>query len=526
MIQPNQKTKLLLTSLLIVLSVTLNAQQRYWVVFANKQQTHFNPLEYFHPLAIERRIKNNLPLADSTDFPVNEAYLNQIAPYIQQTGHVSRWLNAVSAHISPSNLKTVAGLGCVKKIVPITQTAKLAGRTTTTESVPDTALLTNQLLSMQAAFLTDSGYTGKGIRIAVFDGGFPQVDTHEAFEHIRLHNRIVKTYDFCKKKEFVYGYNSHGRMVLSNIAGLYQKKQPMGMATDAEFLLARTEVNAEPFSEEENWLAAAEWADKNGAHIINSSLGYTYHRYFNWNMDGQTSLVAQAAKMATQKGMLVVNAMGNDGDMDWKMVGTPADVDSVLSVGGIDPTTRFHINFSSYGPNAKGVRKPNVAAFGETVVAQKKGYSNAFGTSFATPLISGFAACVWQKNPNLNNHAIFQLIEKSANLYPYYDYAHGYGIPQASFFYKNEKTKPKKTFTFKQVADSVVVIVEDKFVPTQQIDTQNYMYYHVADENGKIKKYWLIDVYQKEALTLDTRNWADDDVLRVAYKGYVAEFEL
>ena len=40
----------------------------------------------------------------------------------------------------------------------------------------------------------------------------------------------------------------------------------------------------EPFSEEENWLAAAEWADKHGANIISSSLGYTYHRYFNTEM--------------------------------------------------------------------------------------------------------------------------------------------------------------------------------------------------------------------------------------------------
>ena len=67
-------------------------------------------------------------------------------------------------------------------------------------------------------------------------------------------------------------------MVLSCIAGVKDSVR-LGLAPNAEFLLARTERSRrEPFSEEENWLAAAEWADRNGADIINSSLGYVHHR--------------------------------------------------------------------------------------------------------------------------------------------------------------------------------------------------------------------------------------------------------
>ena len=106
------------------------------------------------------------------------------------------------------------------------------------------------------------------------------------------------------------------------------------MATGAEFLLAITETIGEEFFEEENWLAAMEWAYKNGANIISSSLGYTYHRYYTINMDGKTSLVSRAAKIAASKGMLVINAMGNEGDNDWQFMATPADADSVLSIGG------------------------------------------------------------------------------------------------------------------------------------------------------------------------------------------------
>ncbi|MFN9905921.1 MAG: S8 family serine peptidase, partial [bacterium] len=121
---------------------------------------------------------------------------------------------------------------------------------------------------------------GKGIRRAIFDVGFSGADRNPAFDHLRAANRIVKTYDFVKNKEDVYQGGSHGTSVWSCIGGKVDGKWS-GLAWDAEFLLARTELaSREPFSEEENWVAAAEWADQLGADIINSSLGYTNKRYF------------------------------------------------------------------------------------------------------------------------------------------------------------------------------------------------------------------------------------------------------
>ena len=103
----------------------------------------------------------------------------------------------------------------------------------------------------------------------------------------------------------------------------------MGLATEAEFLLAKTEVNPEPYAEEEYWLAAVEWADRNGADIISSSLGYAEHRYFTSDMDGKKSLVTRAGNFAARKGMLVVNSAGNSGSHSdkWKIIGAPADAD-------------------------------------------------------------------------------------------------------------------------------------------------------------------------------------------------------
>ncbi len=156
-------------------------------------------------------------------------------------------------------------------------------------------------------------------------------------------------------------------------------------------------------------------------------------------MNGKKSLVARAANMAASKGMLVVNAAGNDGETKWKHLGTPADADSVLSVGGISPESDYHFSFSSYGPTADKRLKPNVCAYGAVMESGKKGLTTTYGTSFASPLVAGFAACAWQTNRRLNNMELFKEIEKSADLYPYFDYAHGYGVPQAGYFINRQK---------------------------------------------------------------------------------------
>ncbi|MGB0423949.1 MAG: hypothetical protein ACPGED_06490, partial [Flavobacteriales bacterium] len=72
----------LVASLLCILGLSLasnlKAQDRYWVEFTDKNSTEYNPMTDLDPLAIERRIKNNLNLYDSTDFPVNQHYVNHV----------------------------------------------------------------------------------------------------------------------------------------------------------------------------------------------------------------------------------------------------------------------------------------------------------------------------------------------------------------------------------------------------------------------------------------------------------------
>jgi serine protease AprX len=513
-----KKVALVTVILAVQCCVKVTAQDKYWIFFRDKGDTAFNPFAYFDEKAIERRHRLNIPLNEETDLPLNHQYLKELERYSGKIYTISRWLNAATVKVSGEQLALIRELPFVREVIPVTPAESVACCVHKSNELSGDKLdlLIRQTGRMGAEIFEQHGVDGRGIRIAVFDGGFPGVNTHPCFDHLRREGRIIKTYDFVRKRENVYKSINHGTMVLSCIAGIYNGMK-MGLATGAEFLLARTERRGELFSEEENWLAAVEWADRNGADIINSSLGYTFHRYFPVDMDGRTSLVARAANIAAKKGMLVVNAMGNDGNKSWEYLGTPADVDSVMSVAGINPETDYHIIFSSYGPTSDMRRKPNISAYAEVIAAKKSKLSRVQGTSFSTPLIAGFAACVMQINPGLNNMEVFNLVEQSAHLYPYYDYAHGYGVPQAGYFFR-DSLENKENLYFEFDKDTIFVVIPYE-ISLSDNPSDNLLYFHLENENGVLERYSVVKAYQHDVLKFLANGILDNKILRVHFRG-------
>src|SRR5258706_2466027 len=513
---------------------TARAQKKYWVSFRDKAGVSFNPYEYFSSRTVERRMRYDIPLSDSADFPVSKNYISQVKAFSDSLGWPSRWLNGIAVYASEENAKHISGLPFVISVDELYSMQQLAEENDDDVAVSQLKpkqleLLKYQTGRMKGNLFSEKKFDGKGILIAVFDAGFPSVNTREEFSHLIKEKRIKATYDFVTKDKNVFSHNTHGAMTLSCIAGKYGDIN-IGLATGAEFLLARTEkATGEPFSEEENWLAAAEWADKNGADIISSSLGYTYHRYFNNEMNGKKSLVARAASMAASKGILVVNAAGNDGSDSWKFVSTPADADSVLTVGGTNPYSDMKIEFSSLGPSSDGRLKPEVCAPAEVMAAGSKGMSHGFGTSFSCPLVAGFVACVWQMHREWSNIELYQNIQKSGHLYPYFDYAHGYGIPQASFFILENEKNIASTFSFDTENYNVKVILDDKYSHARDEELLGYpsqrnLYYHIKNADGTLAFYSVIDAQEKEVLSLDVRNYSVDQVLVVHFEGYTGTY--
>lgn len=524
-----KKLTFLIAILIVATQLSMADSGCYWVFFTDKSDTNFNPYEYFDTKAIERREKLGLPLSDSTDFPLNTSYVDIVAQLAEDVVGMSRWFNAIGVMADNTVIDQISALPFVKDVVEIAGAMEVASYANATDDaetdeqqLASDIRLMPQLQRMQGQKFADNNIDGKGVRIAVFDGGFPKVDKHECFSHLFANNQIVKTWNFPNKKEYVYGWNSHGTMTLSCIAGLTNsgegsQHQQLGLATGAEFLLARTERDIEPFKEEIWWAQAMEWADRNGADIISSSLGYGKTRYYTKDMDG-TSLVAKAANMAARKGMLVCNSMGNEGDNDvWHVIITPADADSVLSVGGIEDTPDSYrkINFSSFGPTADGRRKPNVVAFGRACVANPRGGTTyAYGTSFSCPLVAGFAACAWQTRRNLTAMQLKTEIEKSGDVYPYFDYAIGYGVPQAGYFTDSIKPSVGPTFNFEKQGDELTIRLKP-------FEKETDVFYNLTDETGRVVLYEHADANGAATITIRQQ---PSVTVNVYYHGYTGSY--
>lgn len=547
--------------LIFILFSKLQAQEKYWVYLSDKEGVSFDPATYFDQKALDRRKKLNIPLDHVTDRPIKKSYfakINSIADTI--CGH-TRWFNALACILTEEQLSEVQMLPFVTTVEAMNSTQQLAGSIHDKLHQGEQDLLKGQLSWMRGNEFTKNGFTGKGLRICIIDAGFPRVNESEVFKHIRDSNRIIKTWDFKKNKPDVYKFNSHGSTVLSCIAGIVEGEN-IGLATDAEFLLARTErILYEGLAEEEAWLMAIEWADKNGADMVNSSLGYTTARHFKEDMDGKTCIISRAGNLAAKKGMLVINAAGNDGDGYWKYIGAPADADSVLSVGGVNPWTGLHTSFSSYGPTSDHRLKPNVSAFGHVMgFGSLLGMHETQGTSFSCPLVTGFAACAWQADTTLTAMELFKKIEQSSYYYPYYDYAHGYGIPQATYFIPNEEAiDTTSTFRIEENDIEVNIIINDEhFSIEDQIKLNyypmvfnqlkyinwihladifgtsdsnikrkrpEYFYYHSENDAGYLDEYFTLSVLKKEILSIP-KIGNEGKIFRFHYKGTTKQITL
>ncbi len=487
----------------------------------------FDPHAYFSKAAIERREQQAIPLDRPSDRPLKSAYVKKVRDIAGKISFKSRWFNMLYVRMRKAEKEAVRKLPCVKRVERVLEKDLTpCGEQLELPEQSFKNLVRGQTRSLGGEEFHEKGFKGTGIRIAVLDNGFDGVKENPIFDHLWDNGRILRTRDFVQDDKHVYGPGSHGRMVLSCIAGITEEGIPIGLAPEAEFLLARTERSLwEPFSEEENWLAAAEWADKHGARIINSSLGYTYHRYFPREMNG-TSYVAKAANMAARKGILVVTSAGNSGDSEWRVIGTPADADSALSIGGISPKSGLHIGFSSFGPTADGEIKPNLTAYGKTLVASgSKGTTVSQGTSFSCPLVAGFAACAWETDPKMSAMEFFEELERSGHLYPYYDMAHGYGLPQASYFTKGAQ-ESDPSFRVVRPNDSIIVRVRPAAMPVDRRKEQRggkvpeRLFYHIVDPSGQVRKYAVLEVEQREVLRKSDAVLREGEKMRVHYKGF------
>lgn len=234
-----------------------------------------------------------------------------------------------------------------------------------------------------AQYLWDEGYSGKGIKVAVFDTGLEK-------NHPHFRNVVLRT-DWTDEdtKDDLIG---HGTFVAGVIAS---DSECLGFAPDAEIYSFR--VFTEKRVSYTAWfLDAFNFAIQKRINVLNLSIGGPDFL--------DRPFVEKVWEMSANR-IIVISAIGNDGPI-YGTLNNPADHLDVIGVGGIDFKDRI-ASFSSRGmttwelPHGAGRVKPDIVAYGHAVQGSGVGggCKPLSGTSVASPVVAGAVALLASSIP-------------------------------------------------------------------------------------------------------------------------------
>ena len=266
-------------------------------------------------------------------------------------------------------------------------------------------------------------YLGQGICIAVLDTGIAG--------HPDLEGRIAGFRDFTEGRRECYDDSGHGTHVAGILAGdgRVSSGAYAGMAP-CSVLLAGKVLDREGNGDVENVISGIQWLkkvkDQFGVRIVNISVGTQPDLG-----DVQKQRLLEAVESLWDIGMVVVVSAGNYGP-EAGSVAVPGNSRKVITVGVPDSVRpavycrREKMNYSGRGPTKECVIKPDVFAPGTGIIScnsryKQPGehlYSIKSGTSMAAPVVSGAAACLLSKYPDMTNVEVKLKLRESCVKYP------------------------------------------------------------------------------------------------------------
>lgn len=494
-IEGSMKKFLFILFITVSFLVSKEQPQKYWICFTKKDQPVLSKSATLSEIstatgitehALRRRAKMNTAILSKEDLPVSKNFLRQLENAGITVEHISRWFNAATAYLTEQQLQTVQQFPFVKEITPV-QRFRRRALSSSLQSEKNVFLKPsanqkysygsslNQMMLINAVAVHNIGISGRGVLVGMLDTGF-RWRAHEAMQHLN----VIAEYDFIQKDSVTENQegdrsdqDSHGTSTMSLVGG-FKDGALVSPAFSADFILGKTEyVPTETNIEEDNWVAAIEWMEQQGVDVVSSSLGYSTFdagqtSYTYQDMDGKTATTTKAAVIAMRKGVVVCNSMGNEANFPWHFLTSPADADSIISVGAVTASGNY-ASFSSVGPTSDGRTKPDVCAQGTLVYAAvpgKSGYSGTFsGTSASTPFVAGVAAMLLSAHPELTPVQVRDALRNTASNSASPNDSIGWGIINAyeALLYNGMviSTEPEVTLT-QQNNYSIAVYVISK----------------------------------------------------------------
>lgn len=304
-----------------------------------------------------------------------------------------------------------------------------------------TSLLNIAAQEVGARIANDTGYTGKGVGIAILDTGiYPHQDL------VRPKNRIVAFKDFINNRQTPYDDNGHGTFVAGVAAGngYLSGGKYRGIAPDASLIGVKV-MDENGSGDSSDIIAGMQWVvnnkDKYNIRVLSVSLGAKPGSVTKFDP------LAVAVDAVWDKGIVVVVAAGNSGPRQ-NTITTPGISSKVITVGAVDDKRTIEYeddkmaDFSSRGPVNRRLIKPDLVAPGVNIRSlatnkeyrgtrlevMSEPYRNMSGTSVSTPIVSGAAALMLSMNDKLTPDEIKKKFMKNTYKMKVSEYAQGSGI--------------------------------------------------------------------------------------------------
>ncbi|MFE4704815.1 S8 family serine peptidase [Peribacillus simplex] len=284
-------------------------------------------------------------------------------------------------------------------------------------------------LGTSAAWTKTMG--SKELIVAIIDDGIDR-------NHEDLKGKIVNAYDTIKNRKHIVPKGAHGTHIAGIIAGSANNSiGGTGVAPNVK--LMPINVFDGEYADTADIIEAIHYAVQQKANIINMSLGDTSY----------SEALNKAVQEAYKKGVLIVAAAGNEGDMGKNVQRVyPAAFSHVISVAATDSRDR-RPSYSNYHSTV------DIAAPGNDILSTLPygRYGWMSGTSMATPMVAGVAALIWSNEPKLN---------KTEVEYRLYDSAVDLGAKGKDIYYGNGRVNAKKALEMKTLTKPAVTAISDK----------------------------------------------------------------